>query len=84
MIDINEAPAYVIGTYNGIMILGPQTNDFPITQWIPKKEIRIVEAEPKLLTSFVRIKTNDKIHVIKTDKKNFKAIEKMINLVRNL
>ena len=79
---IKDTQGYIISTETGIVILCPKKNDFPVTDWIPKKDIRIVESESKFLKHSVRLKTNDTSYAFKTDKETAKKIETLINSVR--
>lgn len=82
--ELSDRSGYLLGIQAGFIAICPSTNDFPATIYIPKKEIRIVEAEYKLFKSCVRIKLNDAIYHFKADKKVLKDIEKLINRIRNL
>lgn len=82
-IKINNKQGFVIIADTGIAVLCPLINDFPITSYIPKKDIRVVESEVKLFKSMIRIRTNTEVYVFKCNKEDIKEIEKNINKIRS-
>ena len=80
---ISERDGYYIGTTGGLLIICPAINDMPITIMLDRKQIRVVEAESKLLKAAVIVKTNDELFEFKVPKKQLSAAEKLVNKVRN-
>lgn len=80
---VSEHQGYALSSESGILAICTAKDDFPVVEWIPKKDIRVVEAENKLFKAYVRVKTNDIVHVFRVDKKKMSELEKMVNEVRN-
>ena len=76
---IGDTDGYIICTNLGILVVCPKKDDFPVTAFISKKDIRVVEADTKFFKSFIKVKTNDDSYIFKIDKKQLKDLEKLVN-----
>ena len=81
-VKISERPGYFVSAKQGILVICPSTTDLPITIFIDKKTIRVVEHETKLLKAEVNVKTNDDTFAFRSGKKQVAEIEKEVNKVR--
>lgn len=81
-VKISERPGYFLSAKQGILVLCPSTTDLPVTLFIDKKAIRVVEHETKLLKAEVNVKTNDEVFSFKGPKKQCGELEKEVNRVR--
>ncbi|MBR1393007.1 MAG: hypothetical protein IJ561_04145 [Ruminococcus sp.] len=81
-VKISERNGYFLSAKQGILIVCPSTTDLPVTLFIDKKTIRVVQSESKLLKSEVNVKTNDETFVFRAGKKQCSEIEKEVNKVR--
>ena len=82
-VDIGETEGFVITSDTGILVICPAEDDFPVNDWVSKKDIRIVEAESTLFKGYVRVKTNSDVYSFRVSKKIVKDVERMANNVRN-
>lgn len=81
-VKIAERSGFFVSAKQGILILCPSTTDLPLTIFVDKKTIRVVEHDIKLLKAEVNVKTNDEVFCFKSGKKQVAEIEKEINKVR--
>ncbi|MBR4555462.1 MAG: hypothetical protein IKO27_07700 [Ruminococcus sp.] len=81
---ISDRPGFFLSAKQGMLIICPSTTDLPITMFIDKKGIRVVQSEIKLLKSEIDVKTNEDMFVFKSNKKGCQDIEKEVNKVRLL
>ena len=82
-VKISERNGYFIGATSGILIVCPATDDLPITMYVDKKTIRVVQSESKLLKAELSVKTNEEMYCFKGPKKLVADIEKQVNKIRN-
>jgi hypothetical protein len=82
VLQIDGKSGYVVGATAGLVVICPAVNDFPITAFVSKKEIRVIESESKMFKAFVRVKTNDDVYIFQCDKKQMKDLENLVNKVR--
>ena len=81
-VKISERNGYFIGSTSGILVVCPATDDLPITLFIDKKGIRVVQSESKLLKAELSVKTNEEMFCFKGPKKVVSEMEREVNKVR--
>ena len=79
---ISERSGYFISAKQGLLVICPSTTDLPITMFIDKKQIRVVEHETKFLKGEVNVKTNEDTYCFRGGKKQVAELEKEVNRVR--
>ncbi len=79
---IAEKSGYFIGSSSGILVVCPATDDLPLTLFIDKKLIRVVQSESKFMKAELSVKTNEETFCFKGPKKVVADMEKEVNKVR--
>ena len=81
--EFSDKVGYLFGSKVGLLIICSNNNDFPIVDFIYRRDIRVVEADSKLFKALVRVKTNKNSHEFKVNKKQLSEMEKFINGIRS-
>jgi len=81
-IKISERPGYFISAKQGILVICTSTTDLPLTLFIDKKSIRVVQHESKFLKAEIIVKTNEDTYSFKASKKIGDEIDKEVNKMR--
>lgn len=82
-VEIDEREGYVFTMPSGLLVVCVAVDDMPLTVVIERKKIRVVEAETRMFSAEVHVKTNDDLFELRVPKKQVGTLEKMINKVRN-
>jgi hypothetical protein len=80
---VTDTKGAIIGMETGFLVICPAISNLPLTEYLPLKNIRVVEAESHLFKTSIRVKTNEEIWVFTADKKTANEIDKLIDRVRH-
>lgn len=81
-VKISERPGYFISSKSGVLIVCISTTDMPLTIFVDKKQIRVVQHESKFMKSAIIVKTNEDTYSFKAPKKVGEEIDKELNKMR--
>ena len=77
-VEIDEREGYVFTMPSGLLVVCVAVDDMPLTVVIERKKIRVVEAETRMFSAEVHVKTNDDLYEMRVPKKQVGNLEKMM------